>query len=830
MQRNKLQPRLPFSITDKGHVTHKFYHKIKLSLLFVFPLLIFISSATFQIDKLTTRTLQLANMDELTNLTVKISHLLHNLQKERGYSGVYITSDGTQFKTELLAQRRLVEASNKVVHQLLTQINFITNIKFENRVASFNQYFVELDNIRLQVDNLAIDDSTAIKFYNQLNHQLLDVLTSIVQLTVDSKVTQAFSAYTLFLRGKESVAMERVQFGVVLTRGYFSNNEHSELVKLDLEQNIFFHEFSEYISNELLQDFEKINSEQAIASIHEIKSRALNNNNTEINVSDWFNVMTNKIDKLNLLGDKISVELISNVSQLKQKSEQERNYWLVALISLFIVISVSGIWLIIHINRTAISRIKEYQDLFSKNSAAMAVIDGCTKKILYGNQSFAELIGYSQQTLPKLNISDFHRKRDIKDLLSIFNKMMRGEISVTEKVLFIRHDGTVFFADIFGFPITIENKECLAAHVVDITNKLQAQQQIHQSELTLKTVLNSLTSAVAVFEYKNQIPIYMNKKANQIYQKRNEVEPVWSFFEQENVSCSKDELTNNPTIKEHYFNKSKQRCYQITTNLIDWSDGRTVCLKMLKDITENCDAEYRNKNLLTENRQLLCRNFLLIEEERKHIAKELHDELGQLLTGIKLQADFIFRQTEDNHKVLQASAKNIVQVANQLIQSTRDITNNLRPITLDQLGLIDAIKELVQNWRTLNNHIHFDLETESLPCDLSDETQISIYRIVQEGITNACKHAEAKNIKIVLKFIVSTLDDDRYILQLKIQDDGKGLVQTDALNHGVGIINMRERTEALYGTFCLIDRQNQGTELLIILPLTPLLQEEALCH
>ncbi len=61
---------------------------------------------------------------------------------------------------------------------------------------------------------------------------------------------------------------------------------------------------------------------------------------------------------------------------------------------------------------------------------------------------------------------------------------------------------------------------------------------------------------------------------------------------------------------------------------------------MLKDITENCDAEYRNKNLLTENRQLLCRNFLLIEEERKHIAKELHDELGQLLTGYKTSSRF----------------------------------------------------------------------------------------------------------------------------------------------------------------------------------------------
>ena len=829
MKIKKLSSYLPFIKIDKGLSSHQFHHKVKLSLLFIFPLLISISAAIYQIDKLTTRASQLANLESLTNLTIEFSHLLHNLQKERGYAGLYIATNGTKFRTELLEQRQLARISKTHIYKLLASKNITTNTKFRDRLINFTQYFDEFEQSRLQVDNLAIGEAEAIQLYSQLNHKLLDVVSTIVQLTVDSELAQAFSAYTLFLKGKESVGIERVKFSVVFARGYFLDNEYNELVKLELEQELYFREFSEHTSDGLQQSFDELFNEQSFKSVKQIKTGALVNNNVNINVTDWFRAITNKIDKLDLLGDKISVELISNASRLKQSSEHERFYWQIALITLFIVTSGSGIWLIAHIHRTEINRIKEYQSLFSKNSAAMVVVHAKSQNILYGNQSISELLGYNQQQLSKLNITDFHRKKDMTHLLKIFDNMVSGEISVAEKVLFIRNGGKVFFADIFAFPITIDKQEYLAAHIVDITSKLQAKQYIQQSEVTLKMVLDSLSSAVIVLEGKNQLPVYMNKKAIETYQNKDEDESVWSLFEQSFFSNLSDDFSNSSIIKKKYFNKSKQRWYQITSTLIDWSDGRVVCLKMLKDITASCDAERRNTNLLTENRQLLCRNYLLIEQERKHIAKELHDELGQLLTGIKLQADFISRQTDKKHETIHISAQRIVHATSELIKSTRDITNNLRPIILDQLGIIDAIKELVQNWRNLNKDIQFELKTESLPHHLSDEFQISIYRIVQEGITNACKHADARHILITLKFISSSQDQNRFLLQLKIQDDGRGFAKNCEHSNGVGIINMRERTEALNGVFCLINRQQQGAEIFITIPLEPLLQEE-LCH
>ncbi|PHR84749.1 MAG: hypothetical protein COA59_05090 [Colwellia sp.] len=820
---------LPFIKIDKGLATHQFHHKIKLSLLFILPLLIFLSSSLFQIDKLTTRSVQLANLEQLTHLTIQFSNLLHNLQKERGYTGIFITDNGNKFTAELLAQRKLARISQIQIFTQLKQKKFTTNAKFENRLNSFSKQLAELKHIRLQVDNLVITEASAIQFYNQLHQKLLNVVTTIVQLTVDSELTQAFSAYTFFLKGKESVGIERAKFSVIFTRGHFLANEYAELIKLKLKQNLFFHEFSELSSDKLQQAFGELFNEQVFKSVQQIKTSALVNNSINISVTDWFKVTTDKIDRLDLLAVKISAELILNASRLKQSSEQERLYWLLTLITVFIFTAGFGLLLIAHIHRTEINRIKEYQSLFSKSSAAMAVVHAKTQNILYANQSFSELLGYSPQQLSNLNITAFHRKRDITYILKLFEGMVVGEISIAEKVLFIRNDDEVFFADIFVFPITIDKQEYLASHVVDITKKLQDQHHIKQSALTLQMILDSINSAVVVLENKNQLPVYMNKKAIEIYKDKGDNESLWSLFKQTPFSYLNDTFAHSSITKEQYFNQSKQRWYQITSNLIDWSDGRVVCLKMLKDITESCDAKRINKNLLNENRQLLCRNYLLIEQERKHIAKELHDELGQLLTGIKLQADFIFRQTDKDNETLQIAAQSIVQATGELIKSTRDITNNLRPIILDQLGLIDAIKELVENWRSLNKDIQFELDTENLPHILSDDMQISVYRMVQEGITNACKHADAHHIKIILKFIPSPQNKEHFLLQLKIQDDGKGLAQNNMLNHGVGIINMRERTEALNGVFCLINRQKQGAEIFITIPLETLLQEE-LCH
>ena len=834
MSRNNLPSYLPFKKADKGIASHQVNHKIKLSLLFIFPLLISVCAALFQIDKLTNRASNLANVDELTRLTFEVSHLLHDLQKERGYTGVFISSTGSKFASELINQRKQTRLSITKVNTFLTLKGFTTNTQFEDNLQSLNSHLVELKQIRRQVDRFEISENSAISFYNHLNSKLLAVISSIVQLTVDSELTQAFSAYTFLLKGKERVGIERAKFGIIFSRGYFLLNEYDELLKLEIEQNLFFQEFTRLSSRKLQESLVKLFDEQSFKSVQQIKNSALMSMDADTNVAGWFKVVTHKIDQLNLLGDKVVAELTDNASRLKKDSEAERFYWLATLIIIFVFISFFGLLLIAHIHRTEINRIKEYQSLFSENSAAMIVVDVKTQAITYANKSLADLLKYKQGQLSQLSLADLLRDKSTFHINKFFNATVHSKKFVMEKTLITCRGGSTLYADIFAFPITIGKKQCIALNVVDITNKLHSKKLLQQSALTLQMILDSLNSAVVVFEKENSKPVYMNKEAIKIYQSRGEREPVWALFEQRLDSCFDDNPSEKLITEEHHFNKSKQRCYQITNNLIDWNDGRTVCLKMLKDITKACETEKRNENLLAENRQLLCRNYLLIEQERKHIAKELHDELGQLLTGIKLQADYINRQVGNEHESLHGASKSIIQATSQLIRSTRDITNNLRPIIIDELGLIDAIKELIAIWRNMNKNIEFEFSAEDLPHALTDDIKISIYRIVQEGITNACKHADASHIKIEMKFIPSPYKQACFLLQLQIQDDGQGFEQTMVPNLGMGVINMRERTEALNGSFCLVNRLDKGAEVLITIPLDDVLVgsgiQEILCH
>ena len=239
-----------------------------------------------------------------------------------------------------------------------------------------------------------------------------------------------------------------------------------------------------------------------------------------------------------------------------------------------------------------------------------------------------------------------------------------------------------------------------------------------------------------------------------------------------------------------------------------------------KNLSFFIEAAAKNQLLLNENRELNQRNYQVQEQERKQLASELHDQCGQELTGIKLHADFIGQYIADNtatsNGTLTSAAEAIASSSIQLINSIRTITNNLRPIMLDQFGLAEAINELVQQWQKLMPKTHFTLDN-NCPDLIEDKFAIGCFRIIQEALTNSCKHAKAKNIDVSIT--IKNTSEQQSSLQISISDDGIGLNKLIPKS-GLGLISMRERAEALNGNFVLSTRINQGVQILISLPIT----------
>jgi len=229
----------------------------------------------------------------------------------------------------------------------------------------------------------------------------------------------------------------------------------------------------------------------------------------------------------------------------------------------------------------------------------------------------------------------------------------------------------------------------------------------------------------------------------------------------------------------------------------------------LNRMAESLGAE----QALEENRQLTHLIQKHIEEERRSLARELHDGLGQYVTAIKTFAVAIASQTKEKAPEVSASAQTIVQSANHIYDGMHNIIKQLRPGSLDNLGLEETLRDLVRDVQAQHAGLEISLNLSGDLHHLGETVNINVYRIVQESINNAIKHAEASELKIDLR----QSDDDS--LQLQISDNGKGMDvnAVDQTNH-FGLLGMRERVQGFHGTFNIQSTLSEGTEININIP------------
>lgn len=198
------------------------------------------------------------------------------------------------------------------------------------------------------------------------------------------------------------------------------------------------------------------------------------------------------------------------------------------------------------------------------------------------------------------------------------------------------------------------------------------------------------------------------------------------------------------------------------------------------------------------------------EAERKRIASELHDGLGQELIIIKNRV-YLAQQYSDDKESLKKELDEIAETTSQTLEDVREITNELRPVLLDRAGLSKAIKFMLEKVSTFLN-----VESDIDPIDelLTEDSEINIYRIIQESTGNVIKHSNASLVLVKVKQI-----DDEVIIS--IEDNGKGFDVTNvqpSVGGGLGLVGLKERTQALNGEISIISKKGEGTKVLVKVP------------
>ncbi|WP_330084527.1 ATP-binding protein [Methylocystis iwaonis] len=220
------------------------------------------------------------------------------------------------------------------------------------------------------------------------------------------------------------------------------------------------------------------------------------------------------------------------------------------------------------------------------------------------------------------------------------------------------------------------------------------------------------------------------------------------------------------------------------------------------------------QRLDSENRQLLRRMIHVQDEERRAIARDLHDEIGPFLFTVRAGVGALARKAQssgaDPARLAEDCAKIDAQIA-ALQQVNRRILGRLRPAALEEMGLADAIEALARGWRETRAEIAIDLSLDGARAKLDETTAITAYRVVQEGLTNAFRHSGASRIAVAIARAGQRL-------RVEVRDDGTGLPAafTPA---GLGLRGMSERVSALGGTLRIDNGSNGGARLVAELPL-----------
>lgn len=211
----------------------------------------------------------------------------------------------------------------------------------------------------------------------------------------------------------------------------------------------------------------------------------------------------------------------------------------------------------------------------------------------------------------------------------------------------------------------------------------------------------------------------------------------------------------------------------------------------------------------SDNERLTRQAMSIQEQERRYLAQELHDSLGQSVSAIKAMAVSIANRTRAEQPMISESASNIERISDDAYKSVRNLMAWLRPAVLDELGLTLAVQQMVDDWNVHHEDTFCSLRQEADVSGLQEHQQIQVYRIVQEALTNVAKHAQASRVNITIA--------GNEIITLMISDDGKGF-ESSRVRMGIGLSNIRDRANLLHGTLTVSSKKGKGTTLQIEFP------------
>ena len=468
------------------------------------------------------------------------------------------------------------------------------------------------------------------------------------------------------------------------------------------------------------------------------------------------------------------------------------------------------------------------------------------------NLTGADLLGVHRSKLIDTKFSDFISADFQDDFYFHCRRIFESGTKQTCDLKLEKQDGTLFDARLDSIAVKDKAAASGSIHtaVTDITESVLAKNVLQESEEKFRLMFNQMLSGSALFE------VILNKLGKPVDYRYLEVNPAFEhntgikkgrvigktllevfpetesywleFIEKVALTGHSIEIENYHQGLDKYFHLSgfRPKESQVAVTFIDITDHKRSekalqkANEELEKRVEKRTAELEESNLsltreIAERRRLSYRYLNAQEDERRRIALELHDELGQDLSVLKLQFDSMKRQLSECQIAPNDYIESISATLSKTIEKVRGISRELIPSVLVDLGLAPALRWLIQS---LAEHTDMKILSEiNLSEDLfSNEQQIAIYRVFQEIFTNIRKHAQATRVSINIG-----RDDSKVFF--RVEDNGIGfdmerIKSISAAERGLGLATTEERVKMLDGSFEIFSRVGTGTRIAFEIP------------
>lgn len=358
---------------------------------------------------------------------------------------------------------------------------------------------------------------------------------------------------------------------------------------------------------------------------------------------------------------------------------------------------------------------------------------------------------------------------------------------------------------------------------MDITERKRTEEALKESELRYRTLIDLSPDAIVV--HQDERIVFVNEAALRLYRAasvdmllgRSPYELTPPRMREAARERARRILSENAVVPLMETIAMRLDGFEVeieVTGRMMTFQGRPAVLAMVRDVTERKRAAQELEAYYEQIRGLAQRLEAAREEERQRLARELHDEFGQLLTAMRIDASWIRRKAQGIAPEIAERATAMASVIEQTQQATKRMSSELRPKVLDDAGVVPAIRALVDEFAYRNAiQCEFNVSDEDLV--VGDPIATPLYRMTQEALTNIAKHANAKKVTIELL-------TDPSSLTLIIADDGQGLTQDDQRKpRSFGLLGMRERIASVGGELSLTSKPGRGVTLEAHFPLTP---------